>query len=348
MNLLAFITHLIFALLLASMSGFITWWMLKRVKIMDVPNERSSHERPTPSGGGMAIVITFMVGVIAIFVFADAHIDRRFFWGFLVSTLAIATISYYDDIKNYSAKIKLVTHFFAVLLVLAAGNVLDELALPVFDSVELGWAGYLLTFFWLLGLSNAYNFMDGIDGMAASMAVITCAFFGWITFHQGSHVIYIVCYSILAGAAGFLFWNRPPARIFMGDIGSAFLGFTLACMAIIADRYDMSHTSFLVVPLLLFHFIFDTSFTMCRRALHGENITQAHRTHLYQLLVRMGMSHASVTGSYCLLGIIQGFAAISMMELADEQKLWMFLPFLLLYSLLAREIISRAKRLAII
>jgi len=343
------ITHLMFALLLAVLSWGITWWMLHRVAIMDVPNERSSHEIPTPRGGGVSIVVTFMVGVIAIFMFADkAHIDHRYFWGFLVSSVTMAWISFYDDIKDYPAHIKLLTHILAIIVVLGSGIVIDQISIPFIGEVEIGWFGYVGTFIWLLGLSNAYNFMDGIDGMAASTAVIVCAFFGWIAFHQGSHFIYIVSYTILAGSAGFLFWNRPPARIFMGDIGSIFLGFVLACMAVIADRYDMSHTSILVMPLLLFHFIFDTVVTMARRVFYGENITQAHRTHLYQLLVRMGMTHRAVAGSYCLLAILQGFAAISMLEVYDSTRLLMFVPFVLLYSLLAYEITNRARQQGLI
>jgi len=358
------LTHFMFALVLGLLSWGITWWMLHRVAIMDMPNERSSHDMPVPRGGGVSIVATFLVGVIFIFVFADAHIDQRFFWGFLISTVAIAVVSFYDDIKNYSAKIKLTTHFVAILLVLAAGNVLHELELPHlnlmhdfsvlalskmdFGKMELGWVGYALTFIWLLGMSNAYNFMDGIDGLAASTAVIVCAFFGWITFHQGSHFVYIVSYTILAGAAGFLYWNRPPARIFMGDVGSVFLGFVLACLAIIAARYDMSQTSFLVMPLLLFHFIFDTAFTMCRRGMAGENIMQAHRTHLYQLLVRMGNSHASVTGMYCLLGVAQGFTAIWMVHMDSDMMILVFVPFTVIYTLFAYAIIVRAKKHGII
>jgi len=349
MGLSVLLTHFIFALLLTLLSWGITWWMMHRIAIMDVPNVRSSHVTPTPRGGGVSIVATFFVGVMAIFLFADkAHIDHRYFWGFLVSTTAMALISFYDDLRNYSFRIKLLTHVLAIFLVLAAGIVIDQMAIPGLGVVELGWLGYLLTFVWLLGLSNAYNFMDGIDGLAASTAVIVCAFFGWITFHQGSHFVYIVCYTILSGSLGFLLWNKPPAKIFMGDIGSVFLGFVLACMAILADRYDISHTSIMVMPFLLLHFIFDTSVTMCRRALAGENITQAHRTHLYQLLVRLGMSHQEVTGSYALLAVLQGFAAISMLELDGDLRLLVFVPFLILYALLAYEITKKAKKQGLI
>lgn len=350
MTLLAFITHLIFALLLAVISGFITWWMLNRVKIMDVPNERSSHEVPVPRGGGLAIVGTFFLGILAIYFLGDKAplTDQHYYWGFLGSSILVAGISFYDDISGKSFQVKLATQLIAVFCVMGFGIFIDQLSIPPFGWVNLGWVGLLITIIWIVGLTNAYNFMDGIDGLAAGTAVVASAFFAYITFNEGSLFIYIASYTVLAGSLGFLVFNRPPARIFMGDVGSAFLGFVFAVMAIIAARYDHSHTSFLVMPLLLFHFIYDTAFTFSRRALAGERVTEAHRTHLYQLLVQMGMTHKSVTGVYCLLGILQGLAAISMLEIASEARLWVFFPFLLLYSLLAYEIITRAKRLGII
>lgn len=343
-----FLTHVAFALFLMLISWISTWWMVK-VAILDIPNERSSHRKPTPRAGGISIVITFIVGICIIFLVADkAQIKQQYFFGFLFSAAVMALISFYDDIKSYSFKIKLLTHILAIIVLLFSGIVIDAMAVPFFGVVKLGLCGYFLTFLWVLGLSNAYNFMDGIDGLAASTAVIVCAFFGWITFHQGSHFIYIVCYTILSGAGGFWFWNRSPAKIFMGDVGSIFLGFVFACMAILADRYDLSHTSILVMPLLMLHFIFDTVFTMVRRQLAGEDITQAHRTHLYQLLVRMGLSHQEVAHWYGLLAILQGLAAVSMLELVGDMRLFIFVPFIFAYTLIAYKIISKARSLDII
>jgi len=328
----------------------ITWWMLNHVKIMDVPNERSSHDAPVPRGGGIAIVATFFLGVLAIFLLGDKAplTEQYYYWAFLGSSILIAGISFYDDVSGKSFQVKLATQLIAVFCVMGSGIIIDQLSMPPFGLLTLGGAGLLITVIWIVGLTNAYNFMDGIDGLAAGTAVVASAFFAYITFNSGSHFIYISSYTVLAGSLGFLVFNRPPARIFMGDVGSTFLGFVFAVMAIIAARYDHSHTSFLVVPLLLFHFIYDAAFTFFRRSLAGERVTEAHKTHLYQLLVRMGMTHQSVTGAYCLLGVLQGLAAISMMAIPNETRLLAFFPFLFLYSLLAWIIIARAKRLGII
>ena len=129
----------------------------------------------------------------------------------------------------------------------------------------------------------------------------------------------------------------------MGDVGSTFLGLVFAVMAVIAARYDHSHTSLFVVPLLLFHFIFDTTFTFLRRLIGGEKVFMAHRTHLYQLLNRLGCSHGHVTSLYSALGISQGIAAIWMETIPGSDRLLVYAPFLLTYSAFAWLIIRKAK-----
>ncbi len=345
----AFFSHLLFALVLFSCAWAITRWMIHHTAFIDIPNARSSHDTPTPRGGGVAIVAAFLMGLIMIAAIGDrVYLEQQYFIGFVLSAYSIALLSFLDDIHNYRFYIKLLLHCVAIMVVLFAGLVLDQVGIPWLGIVSLGVGGYVLTFLWLLGLTNAYNFMDGIDGLAASTAIIAAAFFAYITLHQGSTFIYLVSYTILAGSAGFLYFNRPPAKIFMGDVGSTFLGFTLGCMALIAARYDASHTSFLVMPLLLGHFIFDTVFTMLRRIIAGENPAQAHCSHLYQLLVRGGLSHKKVTLMYAGCAIAQGIAAVFMVQFEGDQRLFVFLPFLLLYALAAWKIIAQAREQGLI
>ncbi len=339
--------HLTFAALLVLLSAAITRIMLHRVRIMDEPNERSSHQKATPRGGGVAIVLTFLVGVGAIRLFGDStQIHQHYFWIFLPSSLLIAAISFYDDIKEKSFQIKLITHIVAIALTMSAGLVLDTTTLPALTGLP--WLAGAITLLWLLGMTNAYNFMDGIDGIAATTAIIASLFFAAITLSQGSNFAYLVSFVIAAATAGFLRYNLPPARIFMGDVGSAFLGFVLAALALLAASYDNAHTSFFVMPLLLFHFIFDTMFTMGRRILAGENPAQAHRSHIYQLLVRMGRTHGAVTLLYATLGLLQGVAAIFLTTLPGVQRLWLFVPFLLCYTCAALLVTRRARQRALI
>jgi UDP-GlcNAc:undecaprenyl-phosphate GlcNAc-1-phosphate transferase len=177
----------------------------------------------------------------------------------------LATVSFVDDILQKTFVAKIMTQILCVCVALASGVVLTRLAIPHFGEVALGWLGYVLTFLWILGLTNAYNFMDGLDGLAAGVAVIAAAFLGAIALEQNSVFVYLSSYLLLAGSAGFLLFNFPPARIFMGEVGSAFLGFTFAILAVIGASLDLGHLSFYIVPMLLFHFIFDTVFTFIRR-----------------------------------------------------------------------------------
>jgi len=340
-----FVTHLLFALALILFSALLTRFMLKRVRIIDVPNERSSHELPTPKSGGIAILGTFVVGVVILLLFAKNPLVReRYFLGFVLSSLLIAGVAFYDDIKNKPFVIKLMAQVVGIAFALALGLVIDALTLPFAGLIALGVWAYPISFIWMFGMTNAFNFMDGIDGLAAGVAVIVSAFFCAITYSQGSTLVYITSYTLLAGAFGFLVYNVPPARIFMGDVGSAFLGFAFAVLAIIAARYDHSHTSFLVMPLLLFNFIYDTFFTFVRRCLRRDRVLDAHRTHLYQLVNRLGYSHRTVSFSQYLMCIAQGIAAIWMVNIPGGERLLVFAPFLLLQIVYSFVIIKAANR----
>lgn len=341
----AWLNHLLLCMGLVVLSAGITWAMLHRVRIMDIPNERSSHTQPIPRSGGIAIVISFLVGIVAIFFFGDrTSISTRYFQGFIISALAIAAISLYDDIKNKSFWVKLATQAIAAVVVLATGLVIDEFGIPWLGTIHLGWLAYPISFFWIMGLTNAYNFMDGLDGLAAGQAIIVSFFFLVITLSTGSLFVYITSYTIFAGALGFLIFNFPPARIFMGDVGSAFLGFVFATLAIIAARYDHSHTSFFVMPVLVFNFIFDTFFTFVRRLLRGANVAEAHREHLYQLFHQVGYSHKTVSFCHYGMTVVQGVVAIFMVNFIGDMRVLFFLPVLTIQLVYAGFVLSRANK----
>lgn len=345
----ALLDHGLFAAGLFCLSVCITWLMQKRVRIMDSPNERSSHTEPTPKSGGIAIVATFMAGILAIYLLGDrTPIAQWYFIGFILSALLIALVSFYDDINYKSFSMKLGSQMIAATVVLAFGLVIDVLTVPWTAQIHFGWLAYPITFLWIVGLTNSFNFMDGLDGLAGGVAVIVSFFFGIITLSQGSTFVYITCYAILSGSLGFLLFNFSPARIFMGDVGSAFLGFVFATIAIIAGLYDHSHTSFLVMPLLLFNFIFDTGFTFIRRLFKGEYVTQAHRTHLYQLCNQLGASHRTVSLSQYAMCIAQGLGALYMVNIPGEPRLLVFLPFLAFQVVYAWIIVGKARRQGIL
>lgn len=346
MTLLAFISHIAFALAIAGLSSILTAFLVRYWTIIDVPNERSSHSRPTPRGGGIAIVSGFLAGILLIHLIGNVTpIKTRYFMGFLAGSFTIAALSLYDDLRPRSFTTKISVQLIAIAVAMGAGIVVGEMRLPWIGGVEQGWWGYYpLTLLWILGMTNAYNFMDGLDGLAASTAVIAGGFLCFITFQQGSLFIYLASLALSAAALGFLVFNLPPAKIFMGDVGSTFLGFVFAVMAVIAARYDHSHTSMYVVPLLLFHFIFDTIFTFARRLWRREAVTQAHRTHLYQLLNRLGYSHGKVTLLYSSMAVAQGLGAIWMVSIPGEARLLIYPPFFFIYLIYGTRVLSHAKR----
>ncbi len=337
--------HIAFGVGLTILAYFITLGMKNVVQIMDRTTERSSHHIASPRAGGVSIVIAWAIGMAALqLTGAYQGIDTTYLLGFVVSTLIISAISLLDDVLEQSVRVKFLTHTIAVFIVLYFGVYVDRLALPGLGLVSLGWVGYLFSFCWIVGLTNAYNFIDGLDGLAGGIAVIASLFFMVITFSQGSSFVYITSYTILAGTLGFMFLNFPPAKIILGDVGAAFLGFVFATLAIIAARYDDSHTSFLVMPLLLFNVIYDTGFTFMRRLINGERVTQAHRTHLYQLLNRSGYSHLEVVLiQYCMV-FLQGLGALIMVQIPGEERILVFVPFLVLQMVYSYLVIQRFRR----
>lgn len=319
--------------------------MARYVRIMDMPNERSSHHRPTPRSGGVAIVVTFLSGAIAIFLFADVvRIEDRHFFGVLACTLAVAIVSGWDDITQRSFMAKLVTQLICTAVILAFGLVVKELYVPGFGELPLGWMTYLVSAFWLIGLTNTVNFMDGLDGLVGGVVSVALIFLAYIAFRSQSHMVYLLSCALLAGVTGFLVLNWSPAKIFMGDVGSAFLGFTMGVLAIIGSGLDKGHLSFYVIPLLLFNLIFDAAFTFFRRAIRGEKLHLPHREHLYQLLHRSGWGHAAVAKLYIILAVVQGAAALFLMQLPSTLRFLGLVPFFVVYSFGAVWILRRARR----
>ena len=235
------LSHLLFGFALFLLSAGICRYLTRHPISMDIPNQRSSHDTPVPKSGGIAIVFTFLAGVTAIYAFADiAVIKGYFFLGFVSSALLIAIVSFVDDLFTTPAFFRLLAQSLAAGAVMAFGIVIHEVTLPWAGIVQLGVFGYAVTFLWIVGLTNAFNFMDGINGISGGTTIVACLFFGYISYALGSNFTYIITYTLIAGTLGFTLFNFPRAKLFMGDVGSAFLGFVLAALAIIAALYDLS------------------------------------------------------------------------------------------------------------
>ncbi|SDB63331.1 UDP-GlcNAc:undecaprenyl-phosphate GlcNAc-1-phosphate transferase [Belnapia rosea] len=328
MTLGAFSTHLLFALGLALLSAGAVRAMI-RWPILDIPNGRSAHSVATPRGGGVGVVAAFLAGLMVLYGVADfARLEERQFLGVILAALAIAGVALADDMRNLSARLRLLAQLAAALVAIGTGLTLSRLALPWIGVTELGWLGPLLTVFWILGCTNAVNFMDGLDGLVGGTLLIACVALAAIAGAEGGRFVYVAALMLAAGFAGFLPFNLHPARIFMGDVGSQFAGFMLAVLAVAAARFDASQISFLIVPLLLFGLLFDAAFTLLRRAWMGDRVGAPHRTHLYQMAQRSGMGTRAVAATHWGFALLQAGLAVLFLQLPPGLKPLVVLPAL--------------------
>lgn len=328
MQLSAFLQHLGFAALLAALSAGAVRLMIA-YPILDHPNARSSHETPTPRGGGLGVVVAFVAGMVVLYLTARyARIAEAQFLGVIAAALAIAAIGLVDDMRDLSARLRLAAQLGAAVVAVASGLVVQRLAIPWIGVAELGWLGVALTLVWIVGCTNAVNFMDGLDGLVGGTLLIVSAALALIAALQGGWFVYAASLFLAAGFAGFLPFNLHRARVFMGDVGSQFAGFTLAVLAVAAGRFDGQQLSFLIVPLLMFGLLFDAAFTLARRATMGERLAEGHRTHLYQLAQRSGVPVRAVAAAHWGFAIFHAALALLFLELPGTLKPLVVLPAL--------------------
>ena len=322
-----------FYFLFGAGSAALTWLLvrlyLRRAPgwgLLDLPNERSSHSRPVPRGGGLGILITFAAAGLAwTFLFGAAPVrllfSRRII-GVLAGGAAVAAISWLDDRRRgIPPGVRLLVHLGSAIAVVLVVGGWGEVDFPFLGPCRLGAAGLLVAVLWIVGLVNAYNFMDGIDGLAGIQAVSAAA--GWLAVGllAGNSSLAAAAVVIGGAAVGFLFHNRPPAKVFMGDVGSASLGYVFAVLPLVAGRsFPAALSARLPVAgfLMVSPFVVDAAFTFCRRAARREKISEAHRSHLYQRLVLSGLSHATVTAAYFFLGFLGGAAGVVFLFGADR------------------------------
>ena len=295
MTLAAFLRHLGLAAVLIMLSATTVRTMIA-VRVMDTPEARKAHDRPTPKGGGVGIVVTFLVGIAVLYRFAEfARLADPYFLGVIEASVTIAVVAFLDDLFDWPFMVKLGAQVLAALVAVLSGLYVTDFRIPYFGPLPFAWAGVAATMVWLLFTTNAMNFIDGLNGLASGVALIACLFLAFIAEQHGGWFGYAAAGLLAAGLAGFLPFNFPTARIFMGDVGSQFCGFMLAVLAVVASRFDGVELSFLLMPMLLSGVLFDVGFTLVRRALAGQSVTQPHRGHLYQIAQRSGVSPVTVT-----------------------------------------------------
>lgn len=270
-----------------------TWMILKgsrRWRLLDDPDERSSHQVPMPTAGGLGIIAGFWSGWGILSLAGDSALLLQISPYAWVGSVLVLLVLVVDDLAR---PLKVGEKMFLLCLAMGVwlcwGDHLEWVTLPVVGRVELGFWGWVLTAFWFLSMCNAYNFMDGIDGIT-SVQTISVGGFALLCFWRlgipGGEIALL-----MAASGGFLVFNFPPGRIFMGDVGSTFLGFFLAAVGVLGERAGLP---LWLLVLFMGYYLFDTGYTLMRRMLRGENVLKAHRKHLYQRLNKLGWSHLKI------------------------------------------------------
>lgn len=285
------------ALLTYLLAGQVRRYALAR-GILDHPNARSSHQVPTPRGGGLAIVGVVLVGVVMLAV--GGWVNLEFAVAFVVGGAVVAVVGWLDDRFSLPILTRATIHTAAAVWALGWLGGLPRLTIGTW-VISLGLWGFPLGLVAMVWLINLYNFMDGIDGLAGMEAVAVALAAGVLALLSGDNALALVAWLVAGASLGFLGWNWPPAKIFMGDVGSAFLGYAFAVMAVAGESTGSLPVS--VWCVLLAVFVADTTLTLVRRFLSGEKWYEAHRSHVYQLAVRAGCTHRQVTLSALGLNI---------------------------------------------
>jgi UDP-N-acetylmuramyl pentapeptide phosphotransferase/UDP-N-acetylglucosamine-1-phosphate transferase len=336
--------HAMATLVLFALSAVLTRVMI-RINLVDRPNHRSSHDRPTPKSGGIAIALAYGIGAFVLFTQSETiTISTRAFAMHLGLALLLLAAGLADDLRELRPLTKLTIQVIVAGCFALGVAAIDRLPLPLIGTVRLGFFAVPLTMLWIVAVMNLVNFMDGINGLVSGSAMIAAAMLAILAGMVPAPFVHFSALILLAATGGFFVFNFPAGRIFLGDTGSMFLGYMLASLMVIGASAEGGHLSLYVVPILISPLLFDALLTVILRARRGETLWVAHRDHLYQQLVRAGLSHAAVSGLYFGLALI-ACAAAWFAQAGDHPRglyaLLALLPVYGLFALWVRRLCSR-------
>ena len=312
---------ILFAFLL---SAVLTWYLCHpaaKLRILDAPNERSLHEIPVPRTGGLAIIAASLTSASPLVV---RSLSDPAFARVSAAAALLAVVSFVDDRSGLTPGFRLLIHLAAAVLVLSGGLAADKMQLPGWQWAWPSLVSLVVSALFLVWMTNLYNFMDGMDGFAGGMTVVgfsTYALLGW----QANEALFtLASLTVAASAAGFLLFNFPPAKIFMGDTGASVLGFLSACFSLWASSENIFP---IWLGVLVFSpFVVDATVTLVRRLLAGQRVWVAHRSHYYQRLVRAGWGHRkTVIVEYGLM-VAAGLSAAVAVGLSAQWQ-WILIIF---------------------
>ncbi|WP_051556388.1 glycosyltransferase family 4 protein [Alkalihalobacterium bogoriense] len=261
--------------------------LAKRFEIVDKPNKRNVHNTPVPSLGGLAIIAGTAAGLLYL------NLENQYLYPVIIGAIIIILTGILDDKYNVSAKLKFPLQLVAASVVVTSGIMINSIDLPFVGGVELGIFSYIISVLWIVGVTNSINLIDGLDGLAGGVAVIAISSIVVMAIIDPGNHLFIISLSVLliGSTLGFLLFNFHPAKIFMGDTGALFLGYSIAVISILGLFKSVTVFSLLIPIIILAVPIFDTVFAIIRRTLNKQKIYMADKGHLHHCLLSMGYSH---------------------------------------------------------
>jgi UDP-GlcNAc:undecaprenyl-phosphate GlcNAc-1-phosphate transferase len=327
-----YLPYLASALGLSLALSFASIRFCKHFGLYDFPNRRKQHRYPMPHLGGVAIFISFwIVFGVAYSTFDGIRLELNYkIWAIFAASLVVFTTGLVDDLKNLTYVHKILGQLLGAAIILAAGFIIPRFHIPFWGSIELGWLAYPVTALWIVVLSNSINLIDGMDGLAGSVSITVC--FGmFLTGFLLSVVSVQVITICLAGSViGFLLLNKPPAKLFMGDSGSLFLGFIFSLMAVICPIKSYTAVAMFVPLLAVGVPLIEVVVTFLRRTVTGQRFYVADNRHIYNFLQDYGVSPAGTLLVLC--GVSLAFTAfVPALFWFDRKKVFsIFVMFILI------------------
>lgn len=283
-----------------------------KIGATDKPNQRKVHQKIMPRLGGLAIFISFLIGTLIL------RPDEPYTWAVIAGAFVIIVTGVFDDMMELSPKIKLLGQLIAALIVVVVGGVqMEFIKLPFGGTLEFGFMSIPLTIIWIIGITNAINLIDGLDGLAAGVSSIALLTMGGMALTMGNGFVVVMAAVLLFSTLGFLVYNFHPAKIFMGDTGALFLGFMIAVLSLLGFKNITVVT--LIIPIIILGVpISDTFFAIIRRKLNKQSFSTPDKSHLHHCLLRLGYSHRQTVLIIYAIASLFGLAAL----IFSQAKIW--------------------------
>lgn len=332
-------------------------WLACRIKAVDRPGIRTVHSRPIPRIGGVAVFITsvFIISLVIfwndIINFVTQEMQLKLIALFFTASL-IFLVGLVDDLRGLPARFKLIVETLAAGIVCFAGIRVTSISITEQYILHLGIMGYPLTIIWIVGITNAVNLSDGLDGLAAGISAVACGVIAIFAIYDSNIFMTVLMLALLGSLSGFLFYNFNPARIFLGDCGSLFLGFIIASSSVLCSMKSSALVGLALPVLALGIPIFDTLFSMLRRFLERRSMFSADRSHFHHRLIDLGLRQRHVVLLIYIMTVFAAGLGLFMMVTHDISSLIVFFCILLLLllafrvvgSVQLREIVSGLQR----